>query len=338
MEKILKRYFWVGQLGVIVLTAGLFALAASNVAGGLLSPWAVVVPPPQSPSGIKPQSGQPTLAATNEKAWGEEPKPVEPAPEPESAPEEATEQVVEQVEGEYPASDLPVTLTGTMVAGDPSWSMALLIDNSSRASFTARQDESLVEEGARLVKIERDRIVIERAGQLEQIELSEDGQISNARPNAPSNRKGLTNKPLPDDPLGGPSLSTPKPSAASALKSPHEELKQGIKKLNENQFEVSRQTITDAIANPGKFQDGTRPVPNYKGGKVNGFKLVGMKPGSIYYELGIRPGDIITGVNGKPLDSPNRALELFQKLGSLDSVTVDIERNGQAQKKSFTIK
>ena len=337
MDKLLKRYFWVVHVVLIASTAGLLALAANNIFGGLLAPWAVNAPPPPNKPALGSNTGVPGMSRTAEDPWGKDPEPVKVEEEVEKV-EEEVEEVVEQVEGEYPESDLQVTLTGTMVAGNPTWSMALLIDNSSRASFMAKQDESLLEEGSRLVKIERDRIVIERNGQLEQIELSETGQIARPKPGfrpKPTSRT-LTGKPL-SGPASTPKLSSTKPDKP-ALNSPHADLKAGIKKLNENQFEVSRKTLNEAISNPSKFRDGTRPIPNYKGGKVNGFKLVGMKPGSIYYELGIRPGDIITSVNGKPLDSPNRALELYQKLGSLSNVSIEVDRSGQKRNLSFNIK
>jgi general secretion pathway protein C len=235
---------------------------------------------------------------------------------------------------------LAVTLTGTMVADNPIWSMALLIDNSSRSSFTAKVNQNILEGDSKLIKIERDRIILEREGQLEQIEINETGNIARAKPTTSRGRS------LPSKPLAG-SLSTPRISAKSTPASPKKSggatgaaasLKTGIKKINENQFEVSRKTLNDVIKNPAKFRDGTRPIPNYEGGKVNGFKLVNMKPGSIYYDLGIRPGDVITAVNGKPLDSPNRALELYQKLGSLSNVSLEVQRNGQKRQMSFNIK
>ena len=342
MDKNLKRYFWVVHVALILVTALLFALAANNVIGGFLSPFAVNSPPP----GVKPEVGKvvskPMMGRTQEKLWGKDPV-VEPAPT-EVKPEEQIEdvEVAEQIEGEYPTSELPVTLTGTMVADDASWSMALMVDNSSRASFMAKQDEELLDGGAKLVKIERDRIVVERAGQLEQIELNETGKIARVRPGLRNNNKSrsrsMTGKPLPGISSAIPKVSaktTPKTVGSSGAAA---SLKAGIRKINENQFEVSRKTLDDVVKNPAKFRDGTRPIPNYKGGKVNGFKLVNMKPGSIYYDLGIRPGDVITAVNGKPLDSPNRALELYQKLGSLNNVSLEVERNGQKRQLSFNIK
>lgn len=337
MESTLKRYFWAIHLVLLVGIAGVLALAAGNVFNGLLSPLAVVSPPPPQKVDSSPAAQDARLASTDKDKWG---KPKEPEPPPVDEKPAEEEEVEPEVtpEGEYPVSDLPVTLTGTMVAGDPRWSMALMVDTSSRASFMASEGEAILEEGVKVIKIERDRVLVEREGRLEQIELEGDGA---PKAGAGARRSSLARPPSRSVTGARPTTPTPtvsKPEVSSPKNDQFADLRKGIEKVNESSFKVSRQTLTDALANPGKFRDGTRPIPNYKGGKVNGFKLVGMKPGSLYYDLGIRPGDIITSVNGKPLDSPNRALELYQQLNNLDKVVLGVERNGQDRSLTFSIK
>ena len=65
-----------------------------------------------------------------------------------------------------------------------------------------------------------------------------------------------------------------------------------------------------------------------------------MKPGSIYYDLGIRPGDVITSVNGKPLTSPNVALDFYSKFnsGQLSNIKLGVERGGKSQTLDFGLK
>ena len=81
-----------------------------------------------------------------------------------------------------------------------------------------------------------------------------------------------------------------------------------------------------------------RVVPNYRNGKYEGFKLVGVRPGSLYRAIGVRSGDVIKSVNGKPIDSPNKALDLFEKLKNSSHISLDIERRGQPKQLSYTIK
>jgi general secretion pathway protein C len=42
------------------------------------------------------------------------------------------------------------------------------------------------------------------------------------------------------------------------------------------------------------------------------------------------PGDLVTAVNGTPLDDPARGMEILQTMNSATDVTVTIERNGQS--------
>lgn len=337
METVFKRYFWAIHLVMLLMIAGVSAMAANNVVEGLLSPLSVTSPPPPQKVDSKPSARKPTLASSQDKdKWGKPPEPEKPEGEGEKETEETTEEPNPEdqiAEGEYPISDIPINLTGTMVAGDPQWSMALMIDTSSRASFSAKEGEEILEEGAKIVKIERDRVVVEREGRLEQIELEGDGPPKGAK-----KRPGLS-------PRKGPTSIKPKTSPSPAVSSSSRssgsdkfaDLRKGITKVNESQFQVKRDTIKQVLGNPGKFKDGTKPIPNYKGGKINGFKLVGMKPGSVYYDLGIRPGDIITSVNGKPLNGPNAALELVSGVNTLKSVDIEVERNGSTRKLQYNI-
>ena len=50
-----------------------------------------------------------------------------------------------------------------------------------------------------------------------------------------------------------------------------------------------------------------------------------------FAQLGLRSGDMITAVNGTPLDDPNRAPEILQTLSSASSASVTLLCNGAQQ-------
>lgn len=338
MEQILKRYFWVVQGGVVVVVAALGALAVNNVFAGLMSPWAVQEPgapsAPASSKGEGSQGGRSLASVTNdafkppakpEDPKADEPKEEEVPPEPEVQPE-----------GEYPRSDLPLTLVGTLVAGNPQWSMAMLQDKSTKVGVTVRTSEN-VQDGAKLVTVERERIILERNGRLEQIEI--DGEGGEAAPGAPGVNPGV--KP-PFTPSGATGLTPPKPATSASLLGGGAgdklaDFRKGITKLNENAYKVDRSTLQKALDDPSKLRDGAQVLPNYDKGKISGFKVAGLKPNSIFSDLGILSGDIITKVNGRPLNSPNEALKLYQNLSSTGNVTIEVERNGQRVERQYNI-
>ncbi|MEO1173965.1 MAG: hypothetical protein AAFX94_18250 [Myxococcota bacterium] len=86
-----------------------------------------------------------------------------------------------------------------------------------------------------------------------------------------------------------------------------------------------------AIENLGGQELGThnRIVPSFRDGKPNGFKLFAIKPGSPYALLGFQSGDVVERVNGKPINGPDRALEIYQELRFAKTIIVSLRRNGK---------
>jgi general secretion pathway protein C len=71
----------------------------------------------------------------------------------------------------------------------------------------------------------------------------------------------------------------------------------------------------------------------FQQGKLQGYRIF---PGTrsnpaAFAQLGLRAGDMITAVNGTPLDDPNRALDILQTLSNSSSASVTLLRNGAQQ-------
>src|SRR6185437_3283459 len=47
-----------------------------------------------------------------------------------------------------------------------------------------------------------------------------------------------------------------------------------------------------------------------------------------FSQLGLKPGDLITAINGTTLDDPGRALEILQTLSSAGSASITVTRSG----------
>lgn len=74
-----------------------------------------------------------------------------------------------------------------------------------------------------------------------------------------------------------------------------------------------------------------RPQPVYAGAQLRGFRVYPGRNRGQFAKLGLQPGDLVTAVNGAPLDDPNRALETLRGVGMGTAVTLTIDRNGQQQ-------
>jgi len=95
---------------------------------------------------------------------------------------------------------------------------------------------------------------------------------------------------------------------------------------------LSSPTVANVIANNDtKLTDIIRPQPVFADGQQRGYRLYPGRERSKFAALGLRPGDLVTEINGTALNDPTSGMEIFQSLGEATSVTVTIERNGQPE-------
>ena len=82
-----------------------------------------------------------------------------------------------------------------------------------------------------------------------------------------------------------------------------------------------------------------RAVPSYdsSAGKLRGFRIYPGKNRTAFNNLGLRPGDLVTAINGTPLDDPQHGQEIMNTIDTADRATVTIERGGQAQELTLNI-
>jgi general secretion pathway protein C len=90
---------------------------------------------------------------------------------------------------------------------------------------------------------------------------------------------------------------------------------------------------------PGLLDQVMRTVPSYDSaaGKLRGFRAYPGRNRQIFSKLGLRPGDLVTAINGTALDDPQRSQEVFNTIQTSDHVTVTVERGGQKQEISLNI-
>jgi general secretion pathway protein C len=113
---------------------------------------------------------------------------------------------------------------------------------------------------------------------------------------------------------GGP-IMTPPPSAPAA-QAPSELL------------DRMRRLVNDQ---PGALTQVMRPQPVYRAGKLQGVRVYPGTNRQAFSRLGLRPGDMVTAINGTPLDGNQRFEEIFNTLGSATDARVTVTRNGQPQ-------
>jgi general secretion pathway protein C len=84
-----------------------------------------------------------------------------------------------------------------------------------------------------------------------------------------------------------------------------------------------------AVNNPSIITNIMRPQPVFDKGQQRGYRVYPGRNRALFNKLGLLPGDMVTSVNGTPLDDPARGMEVLATMNSSANVTVSVERNGE---------
>jgi general secretion pathway protein C len=85
-----------------------------------------------------------------------------------------------------------------------------------------------------------------------------------------------------------------------------------------------------AATNPAAITDILRPQPVFANGQQRGYRIYPGRNRAQFNKLGLLPGDLITAINGTPLDDASRGMDILQTMNTASAVTVTIERNGES--------
>lgn len=204
-------------------------------------------------------------------------------------------------------SQLPIKLEGTMVHANPRKSIASVSVKSKNETKAVMVDDEL--EGlCKIKKIERRRLTFKNLnnGRMEYIEIPKEGSLT----------FGLQDK--------------------SHTVNTDEVVKQG-----EFEFAMNRDDLNKYLSDLSGVLNQARMVPNIvpgTGGKVEGFRFVSISPGSVYEKLGFKPMDVIKSVNGDAVNSPTKAMELYNALKSESNIVMQVERDGRLENFRYNVK
>ena len=228
-------------------------------------------------------------------------------PEPETPPEE-----------DLDATKLPLRLLGTAAVIPSEGSWAAVIDESERRTLIVGIGDKLNK--ATVKRIERRRLVLSEGGKLRELVLDEDaGPAINPRRAMAQKRGGRTR---------GRPARAPKPTPRA----------EKVTRLDEDHFKVGRDDIDEVMENPTNLFSQARILPKYEAGAMVGLQINAIKPGSLFEEIGIQSGDVITKLNGITIDNPQESAKVLTEFSAADSFTVDVERgDGSSDTLEFSI-
>lgn len=218
---------------------------------------------------------------------------------------EASEsQPSDQLDPNAPAvkTSLSVKLLSTFVVGDggDSRSTATIAKNGSDADVYSIGGENQFAPGVKITKILRDRVEFINGPRLEYVEIEQFGGGLDTSRSASSIEAGTSG--------ASPGSDT--------------------EKVEEGKFVIARSKVEGALNNLDQLMTQIGARPNLQNGKPAGMRLIMVRPGSIFADLGLKRNDILERINGQDFDM-KKSLEIFGQMKDASRVTIDLVRGGK---------
>jgi len=106
----------------------------------------------------------------------------------------------------------------------------------------------------------------------------------------------------------------------------------------ETNREIRRSDLEKSFKNIQKLMSQVRIRPYFRGGRPNGLSISRIKPGSMLDQMGLKNGDIIQEVDGRPLTGADDLITLYENMKSKSRISLGIERRGKQRTINFIIR
>ena len=126
-----------------------------------------------------------------------------------------------------------------------------------------------------------------------------------------------------DEPL----VIPPAPVASSARGTPREPAT------------LYRDEVSEVVdAGLGYFLQHVEVDAQLEHGNFRGFRILSLAPPEYWHGVDLKPGDVVTQVNGMPIERPIEAHQAFSALKTADRLVVSYLRAGQPRQLTYQIK
>ncbi len=210
-----------------------------------------------------------------------------------------------------PATTLALSLRGTLADHDPTRGLAVIAagDGSERAWRAG--DE--IAPGVILEEVHADRVVLRHDGVQEVLALARDELPKSAPASGPVTGTAPLRNTAPGSPahVGTAPLTFTPPNIAHGA-------------AGNWQQTMDRAGAGDMAA----LAKNVQVTPVIEDGRMAGVRVSTGADTALLGRLGLRPDDVVTAVNGVPVDSPARGQQILESLGNAGEARVTVMREG----------
>ena len=77
--------------------------------------------------------------------------------------------------------------------------------------------------------------------------------------------------------------------------------------------------------------------PSLADGRFHGWTIVDLRPQNFWSAVDLKPGDVVTSVNGMPIERDTEAWDAFESLRTANELRVAYDRNGASHTLAYRI-
>lgn len=210
------------------------------------------------------------------------------------APGEAKTEEKEIATQTIEPTSLKVTLLGTVMGiGENSW--AVIEETGKTGQGLYRVGDSV--QDAVIKKILRGKVVFRVGDRDEILQIEKTAERSTGKPIAPPDAGGRRASTQPDE--------------------------------TGRTIFVKRSDVESSLQDISGQLSGVRIIPHSKDGVADGLVITSIRADSIFRKMGLMNGDIVQGINGKPIENADDITSLISNLKSGSSISLQISRRGR---------
>lgn len=198
-------------------------------------------------------------------------------------------------------SNTGIRLKGVYAVDGKTLSAAVI--NTGGRDTSVRLNEKITD-AITLVDVKADHIIISRAGVREKVEIERSGKGSTVA-----------------------SVTTAAPTT------PQANFRLNVASSSRNTYALSRGELNSVLQDPRQvnFLGGISVAP------AGGVQISSAESGTLAQKLGLQVGDIITNINGQPVNSTGDLARFYGQFASTNTIRAEIKRAGAPMMLSYTI-